>query len=385
MKPFRVVVLLLAGFAAFGAGWTDRSEYDLVLTIRAEATPQKKLALLDQWKTKYPQSDMRQVRRELYLSAYQELSDSAHVLEVAKEMMADQPANPVGAYWCALLVPGARNATPELWTLGEKASRQLLAAKADATTELLAHRALAWIQWQRADFAGAEPEFQAYLAKNPKSAEMTAWYGMMLASQKQPEKMPLALWQLARASSLKEDQPLPEVSRRQVNDLVERLYTSYHGASDGLDQLRASAAGAPTPPAEFKIESASVVAARRAEEELKRTNPMLAQWMEIRKQLEGADGDKYFSDTLRPAPLPKLKGTVIRCTPERRPTEVVLGLSNAVTEEVLLKLPAPFPNEAPPGTEIEFEAVADSFTKAPFQLVVNAAKDKITGWPEKKK
>ena len=36
-----------AGAAA--AKWTDRSEYDLVLTIRAEAEPHKRLALLDQW------------------------------------------------------------------------------------------------------------------------------------------------------------------------------------------------------------------------------------------------------------------------------------------------------------------------------------------------
>ena len=384
MGLFRIAFVLAAALSAFGASWTDRSEYDLVLTIRAEATPQKQLALLDQWKAKYPQSELRQVRRELYLAAYQELSDSAHMLDMAKEMMADQPGNQVGAYWCALLVPGVRNAPADLWTLGEKASRTLLAApKHEDSTDLLAHRTLAWIQWQRGDFAAAEPEFQAYLEKNPKNAEMTAWYGMMLASQKQPDKMTLALWQLARAGSIKDEQPLPDLTRRQVNDLLDRLYASFHGSSDGLDQMRTGAGAAQLPPADFKIETAAVIAARRAEEDLKRTNPMLAEWLGIRKQLDAPEGEKYFAETLRPARLPRLKGTVIRCTPERRPTQVLLGMSTAVAEEVVLKLATPFPNEAPPGTELEFEGVADSFTKSPFQLVVTAEKDKITGWPKK--
>ncbi|HWC96669.1 MAG TPA: hypothetical protein VG456_07965 [Candidatus Sulfopaludibacter sp.] len=379
---------------AFGAAFTDRSEYDLVLTIREEATPQKRLVLLDQWKVKYPQSDLRQVRRELYLAAYQELSDSAHILDIAKEMVADQPDSLVGAYWCTLLIPGARNATPELWAVGEKAAARMLSgtrpaavpeaewSKQKGAAELQGHRALAWIRWQRGDFPGAETEFQAYLAKNPKNAEMTAWYGMTLAGEKSPEKITLALWQLERAGSMKDDQPLPEATRRQVGELADRMYVSFHGDNDGLDQLRASAAAAPAPPAEFKLETAAVIAARRAEAEMLRTNPMLASWLTIRKQLDSPDGDKYFAETLRPTRLPRLKGTVIRCTPAKRPTEIVLGVSNAVTEEVVLKVASPFAREADPGTEIEFEGVADSFNKSPFQLTVMAEKDKITGWPE---
>jgi hypothetical protein len=113
-----------------------------------------------------------------------------------------------------------------------------------------------------------------------------------------------------------------------------------------------------------------------------RLNPMLATWTNMRRQLDGADGEKYFTDTLRPTRLPRLKGTVIRCSPAKKPTEIVLGMSNAVTEEVLLKVASPFARDADPGTEIEFEGVADSFTKSPFQLTVMAEKDKITGWPE---
>jgi hypothetical protein len=385
MKAIWLMAAVTACACAAGPGWTDRAEYDLVLNIRAEATPQKRVALLDAWKARYPQSELRQVRRELYLAAFQEISDSARMLEVAREMVADPAGSLVGAYWCTLLIPTARNPSPELWALGEKAARQLMTAPhADGAPDpqLQAHRMLAWIAWQRGDFTAAEPEFQAYLKKDPKNAEMTAWYGLAMASRKKPEAVPPALWQLARAVSMK-DEPLPEMTRRQVNDLVDRIYASYHGSSEGVEQLRTAAAAQAAPPADFKIESASDIAARRAAEELQRSNPMLASWLSIRKQLESADGEKYFTETLRPAPLPKLKATVIRCTPEKAPTEVVLGVSNAVTEEVLLKLSAPMPHGAAPGNEIQFEGAAESFTKAPFQLVVTASPDKISGWPAK--
>ena len=384
--------VLMAAVAAqmFAAAWTDRSEYDLVLTIRAEGTALKQLALLDQWKAKYPQSAQRQVRRELYLAAYHSLGDSAHMLETAKEMLAEQPNNTVAAYWCTVLVPGAKDASPELLSIGEKSARQLLAGmpnsgdllKQKDSVEMLAHRALGWIQWQRNDYPGAEVELAAALQKDKNNAEVSAWYGMVLAAQRVPEKLAPGLWQLARAGSFKEQGALPDGLRRQMNALAERVYVSYHGDADGLEQLRAAALASAVPPADFHVESGAAIAAKKAEEELKRTNPQLALWMTIRKQLEAPDGDKYFAETLHPSALPKLKGTVIRCTPEAKPTEIVLGLSNGVTEEVVLKLAGShLPSAAEPGTEIEFEGTADSYQKTPFQVTVLTDKSKIEGWP----
>jgi len=393
MKATIVGAVLLAGLAApvFPASWTDRAEYDLALAVRVEATAQKQLALLDQWKAKYPQSALRQVRRELYLSIYQSMGDNERILATAREMLAEEPNNLVGAYWGTALLPGAKDASRELWDLGEKAARQLLSGspesgewqKQKASVELLARRALGWIQWQRGDYGGAETEFTAYLQKDPGSAEVSAWYGMALAAQKNPEKTVLALWQLTRAGSLKEPGALPDGAKRQITALAERVYVSYHGDTDGLEQLRAASAAGAFPPADFRVESADAIAAKKAEEELKRTNPQLAAWMSIRKQLEGPGGEQYFAATLQPAPLPKLKGTVIRCTPEAAPAEVILGISNGVTEEVVLKMSVPLSSGADPGTEIEFEGNAESYSKDPFRLTVTTDASKVVGWPEK--
>jgi tetratricopeptide (TPR) repeat protein len=397
-------VWVLAAPAAAGT-WADRGEYDLVLTIRAEASPDKQVALLDQWKEKYPKTEHRQARRELYLSAYRSLRTWPRVLEVAREMVADQPDNLVGLYWVTLLLPATADAAgPDVLNDGEKAARLLLdglagffspAGKPTSTTEaewsgrkahveVAAHRTLGWIHWQRGAYEAAEQELAACLRVKPNDAEISAWYGAVAGMQKGLEKQAAALWHLARASSLQGEGALADGPRREVSATLDRVYTAFLGAPDGLEELRSGAAANPFPQAGFLVETAAKASARREEEELNRTNPQLAAWLRIRKRLEAPDGDNYFAEHLTAVPLPRLKGTLIRGAPLAKPVEIVLGIQNPAAEEVVLKLDAPFPHSADAGTEVEFEGFASSFTREPFILTVTAARDKVVGWPERK-
>ncbi len=389
---------------ALAATWTDRGEYDLALAIHAEPTAEKRLALLDQWKQKYPKSEMRQARRELYLDIYLAGGAWQRVLELAREIAAEDPGNMVGAYWLALLVPGAKDTPPDLLDAGEKASRQLLAGlpsyfdpkrrpastpsdawqKQKSEFELLAHRTLAWIQWRRGAAEAAEQELAVCLKINPANAEASAWLGAAMALHKEPEGHVPALWHLARAASLEGDGALPESQRREVSATLERAYNSYHGDAGGLEQLRKDALASPNPPDGFKVESAADAAARRQEEELNRTNPQLAAWLRIRKQLEAPDGEKYMAETLSAVPLPRLRGVLIRCSPADQPTELVLGIRDAASEEVILKLGAPLYGPAEAGIALEFQGTAVSFTREPFALIINASAGDIAGWPERK-
>jgi hypothetical protein len=391
---------LLVAAAGAAADWTDRGEYDLALAIRAEPAPKARLQLLDQWKARYPKTEMRQVRRELYLSSYQTLGDSDGMLAVATEMVSEEPGNLVGLYWCTVLIPGGKNGSEETLRVGERAARALLSGldanfgparkpawlpdaewqKRRTNAELLAHRALGWIRWQRGDYPGAQEEFTACLRKEPGNAEVSAWLGTVLALEKQPDKQAPALWHLARAATLRGDGALPDRQQRQIGALLDRLYASYHGDASGLEQLRSAAGAGAFPPPDFKIESAAAGAARRQEEELERNDPMLAAWLRIRKRLEAPDGAQYF-ETLRASPLPRLRGAVVRSSPPRKPNEIVLALRGTAAEEVILKLASPFSSEAAPGVLIEFEGTADSFTLSPFALTVVAERDKVEGWP----
>ncbi len=396
-------VLVFQGKPAAGAAkWTDRNEYDLVLTIRAEAGPQKRVALLDQWKAKYPKTELEQVRQELYLSAWQSLGDSPRMLAVAREMISGDAGNLVGVYWFTLLVPEAKEVSADLLDAGEKSARQLLAgldtyfaadAKPQGTApevwpkrrgeaELLAHRALGWIRWQRADYPGAEGEFTTCLKQDPKRAEISAWLGAVLALDKQPANQVPALWHLARATSYRGGGALPDAQRRQLGPVLERLYTAYHGETGGLDQLRITSVTAAFPPAGFDIESASAVILRKQDEELSRTNPQLASWMRIRRRLEEPDGEAYFAASLRNTALPmRLKGTLLRATPPGKPAELALGVGDATAEEVIVKLDTPFPHGSEMGAVLEFEGSIEAFTKAPFTVTVLSNPEKIEGWP----
>jgi tetratricopeptide (TPR) repeat protein len=381
MKYFAITLLL--AMCASAANWADRKEYDLVLSIRAEASPQKRLGLLDQWKSQYPTSEFQQVRQELYLSTYQALGDSPHTLSVAGEMLAAQPDSPVGAYWFTLLLPEESAASPEQLASGEKASRQLLAGpKPAGGVELMAHRTIGWIHWQRSEYTQAEEEFEKCLQLDPTAAEISAWLGTVLATEQQPDKRVPALWQLARASAYQDAGALPDGLRRQFDAVLERLYTSYHGDTGGLDRLRSAAAAAPFPPAGFDIESVAAVALRKQDEELSRTDPQLAAWVRMRQKLEAPDGDKYFAETLHNSPLPKLKGALIKTDPPGKPNELTIGVIDPAQAEIVLKLATEFPNDADVGTVLEFEGTVDSFVKSPFGLTVVSDPSKISGWPE---
>jgi len=400
----RTLVLTACGLYAAASwanpGWTNRQEYDLVLKIRVESSPQKQLDLLNQWKKQFPKSDMAQVRRELFLGAYEALSDNAGIFDTAREMIADQPSSFVGNYWCALLTPEMKDMKPEILETGDKAAQQLLSkldayfaaaqkpervADADwqkqkANTELLALRTIGWVQWQRANYPSAEKTFTTYLEKNPKSGEVTSWLGYVLAKEGKPIA---AAWQFSRAASFKGEGALPEIWRRQVEELVDRMYAAYHGDLEGVDKLKTGAAAAAAPPADFQVESAQVIKARKAEEELMRSDPELGAWLKMYKQLTSADGEKYFLETVKPNPLPKLRGTVVRCDPPAKPSEIVLGLNSASAEEVILKVSVPYTYPAEAGTVLEFEGTPDTFVKEPFKLTINSDPEKISGWPEK--
>lgn len=377
-----LAIALAATFCASAANWTDRKEYDLVLGIRAETSPQKRIGLLDQWKEKYPKSELQQIRRELYLTAYQALGDGPNMCTVAGEMVSAQPDNLVGAYWFALLLPELKSPSAAQLALGEKAASALLAGpKSQAGVEWTAHRALGWVHWRRGENAPAEEELRKCLELDSTAAQISAWLGTLMGLENQPDKCVPALWQLARASAYHGAGALPDGQQRQIGVVLERLYISYHGDASGLDQLRSSAAAAAFPPSGFDIENAAAAALRKQDEELGRTNPQMAAWVRIRQKLDTPEGDKYFAETMQDKPLAALKGTLIKADPPGKPTELTLGILDPAQPEIIVKLDTALPNAADPGTVLEFEGIVSSFVKSPFALTVLSDASKISGWP----
>jgi tetratricopeptide (TPR) repeat protein len=383
--------------APAGKQWKDRAEYDMYDAIVKGTDPSKKLALINSWKEKYPNTDYSDERLQLYLLTYQQLGQGAKMVEVAKEMLAKDPKSLQAMATITALTPDLNNTSPEALDLGEKAARGIVAMEKPQGTpdpewnnlKAAAHRTLGWVAMQRKDNETAEQEFKESLKINPNNGVLSYWLGTVIVAQKKPEKQSEALYHFARAVAYDGQSAVPPQGRQQIETYLSKAYNSFHGQDPkGLAELKALAKSAPFPPEGFKIKSATEIAVEE-ENRLKETNPPLALWMGIKKQLTDTAGEQYFADNLKGAAVPggaagvtKLKGTLIAHKPAARPTELVLGLADPTIPEVTLKLDSPLAGKAAPGTELEFEGVPADFTKDPeFMLTFDVEKDKVVGWP----
>src|SRR5687768_14820079 len=69
----------------------DQAEYDLIVSVQKETDPTKKLALLDQWKQKYPETELKEMRLKTYMDTYRLANQPAKAIEAAKEVLALMP------------------------------------------------------------------------------------------------------------------------------------------------------------------------------------------------------------------------------------------------------------------------------------------------------
>src|SRR5690349_21198718 len=96
-----------------GGSWADRVEYDLVLQLRGEPRPEKRLELLKRWSDQYPASAFSHLRQELLLASFQSVGDSESMLRVAREMIKASPNDFIGLYWTCALVPQSKDQGPQ--------------------------------------------------------------------------------------------------------------------------------------------------------------------------------------------------------------------------------------------------------------------------------
>ena len=402
--------------------WKDRAEYDLYDAITKSSDPNVWLATLDKWKAQYPQSEYADVRRQAYLTTYRQLNRPREAFSAAAEVLKDNPNNLAAlsatvGYTFPLAPPNQQSLTPQMSAdldAGEKAADYILANldtiyskenrppdmtedaanKAKPELKVFAQKTLGYVALQHKDYGKAQAELAKTLDLDPGQGQVSFWLGSVLLAQNKtkPELQSLALYGFARAAAYEGPASLGTADRKQVQDYLSRTYIQYHGSSEGLDKLLASARTNPAPPAGFQIQSKVDIERQRlaAEEAEAKANPMLSLWRTIRTALTADDGATYFEGGMKDALLPggansvdKLKGRLVSMTPAVRPKELELAIDNSSTADVILKLDSALPGKMEPGEEIEFEGVAKSYTKDPFQVTFDVEKAKITGWTGK--
>lgn len=385
--------------------WKDHAEYELYVSITKEADPKKALALLDQWKQKYPDSQFVEERLRWTIETQRKLNNAAGMMAAAKEWLAVNPKSIQALYYINLLTPSVNDTSAEGLAVSETAAKSLLANlgeffapekkpagtsdadwnKARSDMAALAHRTLGWVNLSRKNYDEAEKHLIENLKLNPNDAEASAWLGTVIVQAKKVDTYPHALFHFARAGCYEGPGALDPARRKQMYSYFEKAYTKYHGSSEGLQQVCDLARKQALPPADFTILSVAEIAELK-EKELREKDPQLAFWVKLRDALKEAGGEQYFEQGMKDALVPPenerpLRGRLLRHSPAKNPKELVLALSDDHTPEVTIRLEEPLVGSAEPGTVIQFRGVPKQFTREPFMLVFEAEKDQIMGWP----
>jgi tetratricopeptide (TPR) repeat protein len=390
--------------AAQGPQWKNQAEFDLFTAITKEAEPKAKLAKIQQWEKEFPDTAFMAQRRTLLLTTYFQLGQAKEAVDVAKQILAVTPNDFSALYITVTLTQSlaGANPTPAVLDQGEKAATALLNVNdppanltaAQWTTQKpqvqnLAHTTLGWIALQRKNYPAAEAEYKKSLEIDPNNGAIDYQLATAIYSEKDPAKMPTALFYYARAATYEGQGALNPEGRKQVMTFVQKAYKGYHGSDQGFTDLVASAKASPTAPGDLGIKSALDIAKAEManEEEWTKAHPQEAMWRGIKEALTGADGANYFNSSMKDAGLPPLKGKVVKLEPAVKPKTILIamedGKSDGTTADATLKFEMPLPGTVEPGTELTFEGVPESYTASPLMVVFNVEKEKLQGWTGK--
>jgi tetratricopeptide (TPR) repeat protein len=381
--------------------WKDRAEYDIATSVEKTTDNAKKIELLNIWKQKYPTTDFQMTRLQHYLLAYVGLKQFDKVVETGNEALAIDPKNLQALYLMTASGMSLPKPTPGQLSLVEKAARTLTTdldalkpanaveaewnkSKPDILT--LGHTTLGWIAMSRKENEAAEKEFTESLKVNPNNGQVSYWLGSVILAQRNPDTQAAALYHIARAAAY--TGPGAYAGAKQAAEYLTKAYTSFHGSTEGLDDLRKIAAAQAFPPEGFKIASKGELDLLK-EEEFKKANPMLALWQTVKKELTGPNGATYFDGGVKGALLPggaggvkRFRAKLVAAKPPKNPKELLLSLDDPTGDITLVILDEPLVGSAPVGTELEFEGVPTAYAASPYMLTFEVDKEtQLSGWP----
>ncbi len=376
--------------------WKDRAEWELYDAIVKATDANKRLELLNTWQQKYPQTDFQEERWLLYTQVYQQLGRAKEMWDAAVQLLKINPENIQGLYYITSLTVSMADTSPDRLSMGQKCAHALLDKlktlpkpqnlsdedwqKQKSALEVVAYTTLGWVAMNRKNHAEAEKYFREVLHRNPRNGQVSYWLGTVILAQRDLAKQSEAFFHFARAAHLTGEGAMPDQARQQVADYLRKIYVQYHGDESGLQEMAQLALKQPFPPEGFVVKSKEQIEAEK-KEQLRRENPQLALWLDLKELLTAENGEEYFNSQVKGTKLPRLRGYLVAQDPPERPKTLVLALSDKTTREVVLNLDQPFRYPAPAGTALQFEGVAVSFTKQPFRLVLEASQEDVSGWP----
>jgi hypothetical protein len=153
----RALTVLMSGAALLATprgpvpaakAYQDRAEYNLLRSIQSNPSLEQRLALLHQWRKRYPRSAFRQERFYLLLTTQQTLNRPQEMLRTATAMAADDPLG-LGNYWLCLISLQLRERSPVALGRVERSARSLLRNEDTMFTPAHKPEAVSAAQWEQ--------------------------------------------------------------------------------------------------------------------------------------------------------------------------------------------------------------------------------------------
>ena len=354
----------------------DQAESDLYNSIRTEKDPSKALSLLDQWTGKYPDTAFKQERNFLYVQAYSGLAGLGMQAGATPDQLAasEKADNTIIDKADTLFSPDIKmdSVTADQWA----------AAKAQVTA--LAMKSLANIGMQQKRYPDAEAMYRKMLQANPNDAGTAYLLGSAIASQRQVQRTPEAIYQFARADVITGPGALNPQGQKETDAYLKKVYSGYHGDASGLDEVKATAAKSPFPPDGWTIKSVTQLSqediAKAAE--FDKSHPEIVSWRNVKATLTAPGGSEYFSKQMKGAQFPKTTAKVVS-QPSAR--ELTISVDNATPDtagkaEATLKFTdGALKGTTAPGTEVTFTGVPVAFVSDPYNLTFDVERADISG------
>jgi len=364
--------------AAQESPYKDQGEYDISSAAMKETDPQKKLDALKQWEQKYPDSKLKGTRTLLQAQALIGIALQSYgkpgppELLDASQKAGQQVADSFDTYLADGVKPA--QASDQQW------------ADVKHQFALQVHSALGWDAMAKHQDAAAEAEFKKILALDPNQAQVSYWLGTVIIRQHDVKRYSEALYDIARATSVTGATALPPAAQTQANDYLKRVYNGYHGADDGMDQLKAAVVSSAIPPADFHIDSVTEIENKKFgdQEAFNKAHPDIALWRQIDTTLKSDQGDTYFQSVkgseVPPPEIGTFKAKIVTVDAK----DLVVNVDNA-GGDATLKFEHPLNQKViNVGDAIEFKGIVDSFAKEPYMLTltIDDPKEDIKGLPD---
>jgi tetratricopeptide (TPR) repeat protein len=357
----------------------DPAEYNAYVSAVQQADEAAKISGLEAFLVQYPNSVMKPDALEILMGSYQKTGNAAKMTDAANRLLQNDPNN-VRAL--ALLAYSNRGA--QKWPDARQYAERGLQAipqmpKPDGVsdadfqkqkTELsaLLNSVAGFSALQMKDNATAQKDLLASVTANPNNLEDVYPLGLAYLTANPPDTVN-GLFFIARAANLAQG-----AGQTQITNYGKSVYTKYHGADQGWDDVLTAAKANPLPPANFTVAKyVPPTPAEQCADMLKTKAPKdmsFAEWELCLSKGKPEDSDKVWT-AIKGVPL-QMEAQVISADPN---TVQLAGSSDdidAKRADITLTMDGPIPAKLMPkeGGPLDFQGTPVSFTPDPFVVTM---------------